>query len=99
MIANGYARHNHRAAANDAIVPNIRIEPHRMAFQQAAGKVMRDNHCFQPDTCIVPDMDALGMRAIQNSPSGDVAILSDMAASHPMILRGERVQESSDSLP
>ena len=98
MIANSYARHDHSAAADNAIASNIRIKPHGVTFQQAAGKIMCEDHCFQPHTCIVPNMDALGMRTVQDSPPGDVAILPDMTASHPMILRGKRVQESGNSL-
>lgn len=67
MIANGYAGHNHSTATYDTIAPNIRIEPHGMAFQQTAGIVMCDNHRFQQHACIIPDMDSFGMCAIQNS--------------------------------
>ena len=98
VVSNGYARHNHSAAADNAIASNIRIKPHGVTFQQTAGKIMCENHCFQPHTCIVPNMDALGMRTVQDSPPGDVAILPDMTASHPMILCGKRVQESGNSL-
>lgn len=69
MIANSYTRHDHGATTDDAIASNIRIKPHGVTFQQAAGKIMCENHCFQPHTCIVPNMNALGMRTIQDSPS------------------------------
>lgn len=98
MIANIYTGHDHGATTDDAIASNIRIKPHGVTFQQAAGKIMCENHRFQPHPSIVSDMDALGMRTVQDSPPGDVAIFPDMTASHPMILRGKRVQESGNSL-